>query len=83
MDEERKDHSISQELPDARRSPLPPMLARDVQAVGLALAVVIGLWGTGGRAVGAPAGAPAGAPPWCLVAAAMPSTWARRTVHLS
>jgi hypothetical protein len=79
MDEERKDHSISQELPVARRSPLRPMLARDVQAVGLALAVVIGLWGTGGRAVGAPAGAP----PLCLVAAAMPSTWARRTFRLS
>jgi hypothetical protein len=29
----------------------------------------IGLWGTGGRAVGAPAGAP----PWCLVAVVMPS----------
>ncbi|AQK50373.1 Zinc finger BED domain-containing protein DAYSLEEPER [Zea mays] len=45
MDEERKDHSICQELPVARRSPLRPMLARDVQAVGLALAVL----GTGTR----------------------------------
>lgn len=45
MDEERRDHSISQELPVARRSPLRPMLARDVQAVGLALAAL----GTGTR----------------------------------